>query len=277
MDILRELLVPLLLAFVAGAVAVFWPWLQIRHRGRKFEGIIRRELQEIGPHPAEPVPGRPWWEHAKKRFIHEEIFARERVSDNREFLLSLDPTVVYTVNQLWIALAKRDGIQWVYFLGKLANSKRVGGEAVLSAHKQWDAIMNEQPSVWREPPRARGPVGEVPVVESISGLFEHRLDRYSALVAMMPRLGQEQQEERGELSKRMTDWYFSGGAGLLLSGRAVRQFFIVRESLSDADLPDEAIHVALSLLRTDLKIDLGIREADERLVELAMPANEVQF
>jgi hypothetical protein len=123
--------VPLLLAFLAfvgSVIAVFWPWLQTRFRGRKFEGIIRRELEEIGPHPRQLVEGKPWWEHATKRFVHEDVFARERISENRDFLLSLDPAVIYRVSQLWTALGKRDGTQWVYFLGELATDPKVGSD-----------------------------------------------------------------------------------------------------------------------------------------------------
>jgi hypothetical protein len=43
-------------------------------------------------------------EHAQRRFIHEELFQRHSISQNRDFLLSLDLTVVYQVSQLWIAL-----------------------------------------------------------------------------------------------------------------------------------------------------------------------------
>jgi hypothetical protein len=54
---------------------------------------MRRELQEIGP--IEPLPGKEWWEHLTKRFLHEEFFSRANVSANRDFLLSLHPSLVY--------------------------------------------------------------------------------------------------------------------------------------------------------------------------------------
>jgi hypothetical protein len=59
MDIAADLLLPISIAFIAGAIAIFWPWVQTWHRGRKFERIVRRELQEIRPHPIDPTPDKP--------------------------------------------------------------------------------------------------------------------------------------------------------------------------------------------------------------------------
>jgi hypothetical protein len=39
------------IALFAAAIAVAWPSLQARERGRKFERIIRRELGELNPYP----------------------------------------------------------------------------------------------------------------------------------------------------------------------------------------------------------------------------------
>ena len=116
--------VPLVIAFAAGAIALFWPWLQSLQRGTTFQHMIRRELEEVAPNSKIPET-QPWWEHLTKRFIHEEIFVRERVSENREFLLSLNPTVVYLVSQLWSAYDRRDAKQWLHFLDELANNRRV--------------------------------------------------------------------------------------------------------------------------------------------------------
>jgi hypothetical protein len=69
---------PLIIAFVGGAIAVFWPWLTALQRGRKFTRLIRHELDEIGSYPDHPVPERPWWDHATKRFVHEEILGVTR-------------------------------------------------------------------------------------------------------------------------------------------------------------------------------------------------------
>jgi hypothetical protein len=110
------------IALVAAAIAVAWPSLQTRQLGRKFERIIRRELGEINPYPKDPDE-KPWWEHATKRFVHEAMF--RDLSRNRDFLLGLDSTAIYQVTQLWIALEKRDGIQWGHFLLALAENRRL--------------------------------------------------------------------------------------------------------------------------------------------------------
>jgi hypothetical protein len=100
----KDIWVPLIIAFFAGAVAAFWLWLQAFQRGLKFQRLIRRELEEIAPHPPLPVEDLPWWQHATKRFVHQEFFERSNVAANRDFLLSLDPTVVYQVSQLWLSV-----------------------------------------------------------------------------------------------------------------------------------------------------------------------------
>ncbi|MGH9897139.1 MAG: hypothetical protein ACREA0_35125, partial [bacterium] len=128
--------VPLFIAFFAGAIAAIWPWLQALQRGRKFQRIIRRELEEIDPYPELPDAEKPWWEHATRRFVHEEFFRRDAISQNRDFLLSLDPTVVYQVSQLWIALEKRDGHQWIHFLSELASNRRVRSPALKRARNK---------------------------------------------------------------------------------------------------------------------------------------------
>ena len=97
-DVWKDIWVPLIIAFFGAAIAVLWPWIQALQRGRKFTRIIHRELEEISPHPVDPEPDKPWWEHAQRRFIHEELFQRKSISQNRDFLLSLNPTVVYQVS-----------------------------------------------------------------------------------------------------------------------------------------------------------------------------------
>ncbi len=122
---LERIGVPLLLLFVGGGVAALWPWLQVRSRGKRFEQIIKRELAEIGPNPEDPIQGKDWWEHVTKRFVHEEIFKHENISQNRDFLLTLDGSVVYEVTQLWTALEKRDATQWMRCIGAVSRNKRL--------------------------------------------------------------------------------------------------------------------------------------------------------
>lgn len=141
---LKDWIVPLAVPLVGGTIAVFWPWLQARQRGSKFEKIIKRELAEIGPYPVSGDPMSPWWEHLRKRFIHQEIFAREQVSANKEFILSLDPAIVYTVNQLWIAFGKRDGDQWVHYLDELAQLPQMSSPDLEKACSDWKRVIRRQ-------------------------------------------------------------------------------------------------------------------------------------
>lgn len=269
----------LIIAFFGGAIAVFWPWLQTLQRGRKFERIIRRELEEIAPHPGEPVEGKPWWEHATKRFVHEEIFRRDQVSQNREFLLSLDATVVYQVSQLWIALEKRDGNQWLWFIRELAKNSHVGSPRLREARDQWERIIEAQPRAWRETMGVPSPFRQDAVLGRVQPLFERRFAAYSALLPYTE-YGPEGEprevpsSERKTLSDRLSEWYYADGAGLLLSGRALEQFLRARQTLISADATNQAVQDELSKLRTALKIDLGVRQPEERDVAMAWPEDE---
>jgi hypothetical protein len=183
-DAWKDIGVPLIIAFFGAGIAAFWPWIQAFQRGRRFERIIGRELEEIGPHPGCPKPGKAWWEHAQRRFIHEELFQRHSISQNRDFLLSLDPTVVYQVSQLWIALEKRDGHQWLYFLGELANNDRVGSPELRSAHSKWKTIMDEQPKEWLETMGVPSAFRQEAVLARVPELFQKRFDAYSDLLPL---------------------------------------------------------------------------------------------
>ena len=74
-----------IISLIAALIAIGWSTLQAKQRGARFQRLIRRELSEISPHPIRPIEWstgspRPWWEYAKKRFIHEEIFRGENVT-----------------------------------------------------------------------------------------------------------------------------------------------------------------------------------------------------
>lgn len=255
---------PLLLAFTGGAIAVFWPWLQTHFRGRKFHKLIKRELEEIGPHPKSPEKGKPWWEHATKRFVHEEVFARDRISENREFLLSLHPAVVYRVSQLWIALEKRNSEQWLEFLRQLSEDRRVRSEPLKAALRDWQLIVDKQPPELRVLPRVR----DEPSYERPPALADARLDAYRALLPLTDvgrpgKITALSPRERRKREDALTAWYYGGG-GLLLSEHAHRAFLAARSRLEDPHAKDEHIRCAMSTLRTELKIDLGVRHADER-------------
>jgi hypothetical protein len=268
-----------IIALFAGAIAVFWPWLQALHRGRKFESIIRRELEEIGPHLDHPDARRPWWEYATKRFVHEEIFHRNNISQNRDFLMSLDATVVYQVSQLWIALEKRDGNQWLYFLDELASNRRVGSPALRSARDKWKTVIKAQRDDWLETMGLPSVFRQEAVLARTQPLFERRFEAYGRLLPLTD-YGPENHPKQLDLTQRellaekLSDWFYEKGAGLLLSGRALEQFNAARNVLRTPNARPEAVRKELSGLRTDLKIDLGVRQPRERDVAMAWPEDE---
>jgi hypothetical protein len=141
----RDLSVSIFLAVVAALLAALWPWWQDMRRRRHLTALIRRELEEIGPH--EPSPGKEWWEHLSKRFLHEEFFNRENVSANRDFLLSLHPSLVYHASQLWIAFEKHDLIQWRWHLRQLLEENAIEGqvssEKAREALARWENFPNQ--------------------------------------------------------------------------------------------------------------------------------------
>lgn len=93
-DVIEVLVVPLSLAIIA----LFWPELQVIYRRRSFTRLILRELQELKPYPETAKKEMQWWEHQTKDFIHQKIL--QEASENRDFILSLPPDLVYFVTQL---------------------------------------------------------------------------------------------------------------------------------------------------------------------------------
>lgn len=255
----NDLVAPVIIAAVGGAVAVFWPWLQSYWRGRKFESLIRRELQELTPAYAEPQPNTPWWGHLRKRFVHEEIFALSQVSQNRDFLLSLNPTVVYQVSQLWIAYARRDAVQFLYFVDELAASDRVGSPGLRRAAPAWHSVIGD--------PRAQpdGAGARTAAARDSDALLGARLAAYASLLPLT-RYGSD--GERADREAELDRWFYDGG-GLLLSSPALRCYLLARRSLTDEQSTDAQRRERFSALRTALKIEVGVVPEDERGIPMA--------
>jgi len=103
MDVLGVLLIPVGI-FVLGT---WWPAQQVEHRRMTFIRLIYKEISEITPSTtpeAGPREHPRWPQYLKKRFVHEEIF--NRPTENRDFLLSLPPFLMYHVAQLWTTFGK---------------------------------------------------------------------------------------------------------------------------------------------------------------------------
>lgn len=132
-DFLDVVLVPGVLTWLA----FYWPKRlaerQADDRRDRFESLIKRELEELGPCPEDKKKNAGnWADYQIKNFLHVKII--DNPSENRDFILSLDPTLVYHVSQLWEARNAPDGDQWLYYLDKL--SQRYGGK-VTEAYDQW--------------------------------------------------------------------------------------------------------------------------------------------
>lgn len=152
-----DVLVPLLVGLMAVGVATLWPMSLTRHRARRAHAWIRRELEEIGPW-ASPTPQTEthWWEHLSRRFAHEELVARSIITDNRDFLLTLDPQVVYHLFQLWVAFDKGDGSEWSYHLTELSKQRALKSADLTNAASAWGTLIKrhkeQQPGKWEAPP-----------------------------------------------------------------------------------------------------------------------------
>jgi quercetin dioxygenase-like cupin family protein len=123
-----------------------WKWLRLvfrndpRGRSEHCEDLPRNE-QDF-PANRHGRVYEPYGQHLGKRFLHEEFFRRENVVANRDFLLSLHPTLVYHASQLWIAYEKHDLEQWKLHLRQLLVDKDVGEQVAsvraLQALDDWE-------------------------------------------------------------------------------------------------------------------------------------------
>ena len=149
-DVLDVVVVPLTV-FLLGALLPWW--LEGRKRNR-FLSLIKRELQEMKPKPPEKNSNSCWYQHLKKRFIHETIF--QSPSDNRDFILSLQPDLAYNEAQLWIHYEKatketspddlaEHGASWCDYLRSICNfyDKKECGLFYTDVYLPWKKLVLE--------------------------------------------------------------------------------------------------------------------------------------
>jgi hypothetical protein len=126
----------IIIPFTLALIALLWPDIQKRNRRESFMDLILRELEEIDPYPKFPDPKKgDWWKHQKKQFIHRKIF--KEASENRDFILSLDPEIVYFVSQLWQSLEDHEWSNWDHFLKCLSSPKYDKNKKIGTARKRW--------------------------------------------------------------------------------------------------------------------------------------------
>jgi hypothetical protein len=136
-DLLDVVLVPGILAWLA----FYWPKRlaerQADDRRSRFESLIKRELEELGPCPERKKKNAGnWTDYQIKSFLHARII--DNPSENRDFILSLEPTLIYQVSQLWEARKVADGDQWLHYLNEL--SQGYGGK-ITKAYEQWKSLI----------------------------------------------------------------------------------------------------------------------------------------
>ena len=128
---------------IIGLMAIFWSDLQSWHRRRKFTNLILRELEEFSPFPENKQDQKNWRDHSNKRFIHKDIF--QDPSHNRDFILSLDPQLVYYVNNLWDSFEKSDHDQFMYYLNQIYskhNRKKIDNN-----YHKWEELIQKYEKV----------------------------------------------------------------------------------------------------------------------------------
>ena len=120
----------------------------------RFLLLIERELEEMSPRPPHKEENGTWHQHLNKCFIHQSIF--QNPSDNRDFILSLDPDLAYCEAQLWIHYDKatkstnssdlaEHGASWCDYLRSICrffdNQER--GPAYASCCQPWEQLVLE--------------------------------------------------------------------------------------------------------------------------------------
>lgn len=151
-DVLDVLLVPAVLA----VMPLIWSRIQSARRRTAFENLVYRELEEAKPHTVTKAkgesaitPNAKWTDHLKKKFVHQQVFAKSE--DKLEFVLDLDPDFTYLVSQLWVAYGSDDGTQWLRYLKELAQRCPEKPD-IAEAHTLWKSLIESYDLVPRSSP-----------------------------------------------------------------------------------------------------------------------------
>jgi hypothetical protein len=139
-DILDIVLIPLAVVLLP----LIWAFCASLFRRTQFRNLILREIEEIGPFPLDrsSLPsGNSWTDHhTQKRFLHKEIF--EKPTENRDFILSLSPDLVYHVIQLWQSKDNHD--QWLYMISQIKSQAYCSRRnKIQKVEDKWRSLMRE--------------------------------------------------------------------------------------------------------------------------------------
>ena len=136
-DVLDVVAVPVALAILP----IVWTLIQSWYRCRRFRLLAGRELEEIAPFPETGTDQCTWKDHLQKTFLHQHVI--DEISQNRDFILGLNPDFVYSVSQLWKSYDAGDADQWLWYLEKLANHRylRKRKHTLLTIHNEWKTLI----------------------------------------------------------------------------------------------------------------------------------------
>jgi hypothetical protein len=142
-EVLEVIVIPMTLA----AIALLWPVVQNLHRRRRFTRLILRELCELQPDSPTALKGHNWSDHQKRQFLHKKIL--ESPSENRDFILSLPPDLIYSLSQLWEARAIGDSKEWLFQLDKFTSPKYDKTGEIRTAFEQWRNLIIDYDQIER--------------------------------------------------------------------------------------------------------------------------------
>ena len=136
----KELLEIIIIPITLAILAVLFPAINSWYLRRRFKRLIFRELKEIEPYPEDKGNNTHWNMHLGKRCIHREIF--DNPSENRDFILSLPPDLVYFLTNLWDKKTLEDPTanQWLYYLTKL---NQYFNNRLYSVSINWQKLVDE--------------------------------------------------------------------------------------------------------------------------------------
>jgi hypothetical protein len=115
------------IAVLAVLTALFgglWPTIQAKRQRGRFKRLMRRELQELKPKD-EP------WDKPKPDYVHRAVI--EDPQAHLDFVLSLDPRLVYDLRRLWWAFGRNEG----EFLDRLWTIAEYTGKPIKSNVENW--------------------------------------------------------------------------------------------------------------------------------------------
>jgi hypothetical protein len=163
LEIVGDVIIPIIvgiIGLVGATIAVFWKRIESWHKGRVFQNLILRELEELTPYPTlEEIKLDPnkkkdrWSEHYQvdKKFVSKTIFAYPE--QNLDFILGINPNLVYHVNQLWDEIKlqhdNKDPTkkQFEYYWDKIVEYCQNG--IIRKRYKDWNEILKAS-NAWKE-------------------------------------------------------------------------------------------------------------------------------